>query len=145
MVLFKLTQLTPRKREAKWSIALHATLLRGTAAVVRQRRHVFDSEDLQTGILDLKHRLLTTGAGAFYFDLDFNHAMLACFAGRFFSCATGGERGALAGTLEANSASRRPGDRLTIGVGDGDHRVVEGRLHMGHATRDALAKLLLRS
>src|SRR5205814_157591 len=105
--------------------------------------HVFDAEDLQTRVLDLEDRLFATGAGAFYFHFDFHHAVLAGFARRFLSSATGGEGSALASALEANRASRRPGDRLAVGVGDRDHRVVESRLHMRHAARDALAKLLL--
>ena len=45
------------------NVSLHATLFRGTAPVVGQRRHVFDPQDLQTGVLNLQDRLLATRAG----------------------------------------------------------------------------------
>src|SRR5690606_32353658 len=45
----------------------------------------------------------------------------------------------LARALEALSARRRPGNRVALRVGDGDHRVVEGRADMSDARRNVLA------
>ena len=42
-------------------------------------------------------------------------------------------------SLESHGARRRPGDRIALGVGDGDHGVVERGVHMRHAGRDVLA------
>ena len=72
--------------------------------------------------------------GPFDLHFDLDHAVLAGFGAGLFGGPTGGERRALSGALEADRAGRRPGDRLTIRVSDGDHRVVERRLHMSDAT-----------
>src|SRR4029078_9804880 len=44
----------------------------------------------------------------------------------------------LARSLEAHGTGRRPRDRVALRVGDGDHRVVEARVHVGHARSDVL-------
>src|SRR5690606_658101 len=51
----------------------------------------------------------------------------------------GSERGRLARTLEALGTSRRPGNGVALCVGDGDHRVVEGRVDVRDARRDVFA------
>src|SRR3546814_11889575 len=45
----------------------------------------------------------------------------------------------LAAALETHHAGARPGNRIALRVGDGDHRVVEGRVDVGHTRRDILA------
>src|SRR5688572_18102801 len=137
-----------REREPCGSAArdsnLNAPLLRRTAPVVRQRRDVLDAGDLQAGVLHLEDRLLAAGAGALDLDLDLDHAVLARLVGGLLSGASGGERRALARALEPDRPGRAPRDRLPVGVRDRDHRVVERRLDVRHATRHALAELLLR-
>src|SRR6185436_646756 len=46
---------------------------------------------------------------------------------------------------EAHVARRRPGNRVALLVGDGDDRVVEGRLDVSDAVRNVLALAPLRS
>src|SRR5829696_3883834 len=104
---------------------LHAPLLGGAAAVVRERGDVFDAADLQAGVLELEDGLFAAGARALDLDLDLHHAALAGFGGGLFGGASGGEGGALAGALEADGAGGGPGDCFTVQVGDRDHRVVE--------------------
>src|SRR5262249_46305025 len=48
-------------------------------------------------------------------------------------------RCALARTLEVLRASAAPGERVAVGVSDGDHRVVESRANVGHAPWHRLA------
>src|SRR5687768_9220775 len=121
-----------------------SSLLGRPSAVVRQRGDVLDAGDLQSCVLDLEDRLLASGAGALDLDLDLDHPVLARLAGGLLRGASRGEGGALARALEADRPGRAPRDRLTVGVGDRDHRVVERRLDVRHAARHALAELLLR-
>ena len=53
----------------------------------------------------------------------------------------GGERRALAAALEADGAGRGPAQRVAVGVGDGDDRVVERRLDVGDAPADVASCL----
>jgi hypothetical protein len=63
--------------------------------------------------------------------------------GRIFGRNLGGIRGRLTRTLEAHDTRRRPGNRVALHVGDGDHGVVERRVHMRNAIGDVLAFLAL--
>src|SRR5205807_691245 len=49
------------------------------------------------------------------------------------------ERGRLARPLEAHVAGRGPGQHVALEIGDGDDRVVERALDVGHAVGDVLA------
>ena len=48
-------------------------------------------------------------------------------------------RGRLARALEALAPRRRPRDRIALSVGDRDHRIVEGGIHMRRTRGDVLA------
>src|SRR5690242_20043941 len=109
---------------------------------MRQRGDVLDARDLQPVVLELNDRLLAAGAGAFDFYLDLDHAVLARLDGGLLRGPSGRPGGALAGALDAGDrAGRRPADRLAVGVGDGDDRVVERRADVRDAARHALADL----
>src|SRR5437764_827603 len=108
-------------------LILNSPLLGRAATVVWKRSDVFNAGDLEAGILKVQHCLLATGAWAFHLDLNLNHAVLARLAAGLFGGAAGGKRRALTRALEPDSPRRGPGDRLPVGIGDGDHRVVEGR------------------
>src|ERR1700679_3657333 len=56
--------------ETRKIVLLNSSPFRRTAPVVRQRRHVLDTADLQAGVLKIQHRLLATRAGPL--DLDFH-------------------------------------------------------------------------
>src|SRR5262245_15498500 len=45
----------------------------------------------------------------------------------------------LARALETHGTGGRPGDGVSLGVGDGDHRIVEGRVHMRDSGGNILA------
>ena len=112
---------------------------------MRQRRDILDSGDLQSRVLQLNDGLLAAGAGAFDFQASTSeHApcLRACWAAFSAWPIHGGEGRALAGTLKPDRAGRRPGEGFPVGVGDGHHRVVERRVDVGDAARDALAYAL---
>src|SRR5262249_13221260 len=112
------------------SMFLDPALLRGPAAVVRERSHVLDCLDDQAGLLQGGDRRLAAGAGALQLDLDLLEAKLRGLAGRFFRGALGGERRALAAPLEADRAGRGVTERVALRVSDRDNRVVERRLNV---------------
>src|SRR5262245_1780100 len=111
-------------------ISLDAALLRGAAAVVRERGDVFDRLDDQSGLLQGSHRGLAAGAGALELDLDLLQAELRGLAGGLLRGALGGEGRALAAALEANGAGRGVTQRVALRVGDRHDRVVERRLNV---------------
>src|SRR5690625_3477329 len=103
------------------------------------RGDVFDAGDLDAGVLDRPNRGLTAGAGAFGEDIDFANTVFHRFASRGFGGLLSGERGALAGALEAHVASTCPGEDVSFQIADGHDRVVERRLDVGDAVGDVLA------
>src|SRR5438874_2623092 len=87
---------------------LDAPFLRRPAAVVRQRRVVFDRGDFQAGVLERGDGGFAAGAGALHADFDFLQAELLGLGGALFRGAGGRERGRLAGALEPDGAGRIP-------------------------------------
>ena len=81
----------------------------------------------------------TTRARSADLDLKRAHAVFLRLLGAIFGSDLRGERGRLARTLEALGTGRRPGNRIALRVGDGDHGVVEGRVDVRDARRDVLA------
>src|SRR5260221_2250282 len=118
--------------------------LRRAAAVVRNGGDVLDGGDLETGDLQRTDCGLAAAAGALHPRRD----ALQTHLGRVACARLRGhlrrERGALAGALEAGLARAAPADHVAVGVRDRDDRVVEARLHVGHAVRAHLAVALLR-
>src|SRR5262245_33549719 len=115
---------------------LHATLLRGAAAVMRQWGHVLDGLDGQAGGLQGGDGGLAARTGPLDADLDLLEAELGGALGHRLGRALGGERRALAAALEADRAGRGETERVAVGIGDGDDGVVESRLDVGDAPAD---------
>src|ERR1043165_7115434 len=65
--------------------------------------------------------------------------MFGSLAASVFGADLRGVRGRLAAALEAHHAGRGPADRIALGIGDGDHRVVEAGVDVRDAGRDVLA------
>src|ERR1700712_4557024 len=86
-----------------------ATLGRADA-VVRLRRHVVDRADLEAGGLEGADRGLAAGARALDDDVDPLPAVLLRLARSGLGSELRGERGRLAGPLEADAAGRGPAD-----------------------------------
>src|SRR5690606_13476933 len=72
-------------------------------------------------------------------NLERAHSMLLRLLGAIFRCNLSSERGRLTRTLEALRTSRRPGNCIALRVGDGDHRVVKGRVDVCNTRRNVLA------
>src|SRR3954452_13666785 len=120
---------------------LHPAPLSGAAAVVRLRGDVLDARDLEAGGLERADRGLAARARTLHEHLDLLQALLDALAGRGVGGHLRGERGRLAGALEAGAAGGLPGDDVALTVGEGDDRVVETRLDVGLADRNVLLRL----
>src|SRR5215471_4098833 len=113
------------------------------AAVVGDGGDVANEGDFETGCLERAESALSPRARTFDEHRHRAHAVLHRAAGRFFSSQLSGEGRALARTLEAARARRRPGHGGAVDVGDGDDGVVERRLDVSDAGGDVLADLFL--
>src|SRR5665811_449610 len=123
---------------ATWTFLDPATLPRA-ASVVRRRRHVFDTDDLQTGGLQRADRGLAARARPANEDLDLLEAMLHAFLGTGLGRDLGGEGRALARALETDRPGALPRDDVAFLVGERHLRVVERRLDVRLADGDVLA------
>src|SRR3954469_4204633 len=118
---------------------LHPPALARTAAIVRDRGHVADGGDGEARSLQRAERRFAARSGAGNFNLQRAHAVFLRLLGDVFGRDLRGIGGRLARTLETHGARRRPGNGVTLRVGDGDGRVVERRIHMRDAGGDVLA------
>src|SRR5262249_39013776 len=84
-------------------------------------------------------RRLTAGARARHLDLEGAHAVLLSLLGGVLGGHLGGIGRRFTRALEAHGAGRRPGDGVSLCVGNGDHRVIEGRVHGRDSGSDVLA------
>src|SRR6201999_2888833 len=124
----------PRPRNA----TSHATTLPRPTTVVRNGGHVADGSNGETGRLQRAQRRLAARTRARHLDLERAHAVLLRLLGGILGRDLRSVRRRLARTLEAHGPSRRPGNGVALRVGDGDHGIVERRIHMRHARRDVL-------
>src|SRR5687767_4867422 len=118
--------------------ALDPAPLGRTDAVVRDRGDVADRGDLEADRLQRPKRAFAARSGAFDLDLEGADAMLGGLAAGVLGGDLGGIGSRLAAALEAHHPGARPGNRIALGIGDGDHRIVEARIHVGNARRDVL-------
>src|SRR3546814_16166821 len=79
------------------------------------------------------------GAGALDFDFQRADAMFGGLLAGVFGADLRRIGSRLAAALETHHAGARPGNRIALRVGDGDHRVVDGRVDVGHTPRVLLA------
>src|SRR5579883_616045 len=121
------------------SSALDPAPLLRPAAVVRDRRDVFDADDFDAGGRQRADRGLAARARAPDQHVHLAHAVLHGPPGARLGRQLGGKRRRLARALEAHVAGRRPRQHVALEVGDGDDGVVEGALDVGHAVIDVLA------
>src|SRR4051812_47266042 len=109
--------------------------------VVGHGGDVLDRPDLQPGGGQRPDGGLAAGAGTLDEHVDLAHAVLHRPARGGLGGQLRGERGRLAGALEAHLAGRRPGDDRTGRVGDRYDGVVEGALDVRLPVGDVLAFL----
>src|SRR3546814_4875932 len=121
-----------------------ATLLRRTAPVVRDWRHVDDVGDLVADVVERTYGRLSARTRT----LDAHFQRLHAVVERGLSGLLGGdlgcERGRLARTADARAARSRPRQRVALAVGAGDDGVVERSGDRGDAFGDDALDLLLR-
>src|SRR6185436_16960871 len=100
---------------------------------------VADRGDLEADRLKRTKRALAARSRAFDLDLKGTDAMFGGLAAGVFGCNLRRVGRRLAAALEAHHAGRAPRDGVALGVGDGDHGVVEAGVHMRDAGGDVLA------
>ena len=102
---------------------------------MRDRGHILDQLDRHTSRLERGNRAFPPRAGSLdpYFDL--LHAELSRLLGRLLGGHLSGERSALAASLETTGTGAGPAQRVTLGVGNGNRRIVERRPDVGHGYR----------
>src|ERR1051326_2006598 len=122
-----------------------APALRRAAAVVRDRRHVLDGLDVEAAGGESADGRLAARARSLDLHVDGADAVLLRELRRVLRRHLRGERSALARSLEADAPRARPRQDVSHRVADGHDRVVERRGDRGHAVRNVLPLLLLRS
>jgi len=104
---------------------------------------VSNHRDLHTGRLQRAQSGLTTTARAFNLDTKGSNAvflgLFRALFGRHLGCVGGG----FSRPLKALLAGARPGNCVATDVGNGNDRIIEGRLDMSHSSLDILLDLLL--
>ncbi len=112
-------------------LLLYSSFLARATAVVRQGRDVFDRLNFQASGFQRGDRTFAAAAGTFYFYVDVLHAKLARLLSHLLGSTLAGKRSALAASFEPARAGAGPTERVALGIGDRDRRVVEGRYDMG--------------
>src|ERR1700712_2795138 len=112
---------------------------------MRYRGDVADRGDLEADRLQRAQRALAARAGTLDLDLERANAMFLRLLAGILGGDLGGIRRRRAAALEAHHARGRPGDRIALRVGDGDHRIVEAGVHMRDAGGDVLALAALNA
>src|SRR6056297_1470441 len=130
---------TTRRKDPARERASDAATLARAAAVMRNRRHVADRGNGETGGLQCAQSRFAARTGTRHLDLKGTHAVLGRLATGILRSHLRSIGGRLAGALEAHHAGGGPRDRVTLRIGDGDHGVVERSVHMRDARNDVLA------
>src|SRR3984893_12134044 len=110
-----------------------------SATVMRNRCDVADRGDGEARRLQRAQRRLAARARSRHLDLERAQPVLLRLARHVLGGDLRRVGRRLPRALEPHGASRRPGDGIALHVGDGDHGVVEARVHMRDARRDVLA------
>lgn len=103
---------------------------------MRQRSDVFNCFDGNAGRLQAGDGALAAGPRPLDSNFHFTYAELHGTFGARFSGTLRRERRTLAAAFEADSAGSGPAEHLAVGVGDGDHRIVESRLNVCDGSAD---------
>jgi len=106
------------------------------------RGHIFNIGDLQATAVQCPNSGFTARARAHDANLDILHAV---FLGRIagaLGCHLRCKRRGFTRAAEAAATRRRPGERVSLTVGDGDNGVVEGRMDVRNRIQYVLADLL---
>src|ERR1700723_2017924 len=120
----------------------NAALFRRTTSVMGDRSHIFNVGDLETAAVQRSDGGLAAGARAHYPHLHILHAMLLRGIARSLGGDLRRERRRLARAAEAAAARGRPGQGVTLPIGDRDDGVVERSMYVRDRVQHILADLL---
>src|SRR5579864_8514224 len=109
------------------------------AAIMRNRSHVPNGGNGEPRRLQGTQRRFAARARPCHLDFERAHAVLLGLLSHILRRDLSRIGGRFARPLETHSARRRPCNRVALGVGHRDHRIVERRIHMGDARSDVLA------
>ena len=111
---------------------LDAAFLSRATPVMGNRRAVFNRLNIQACGLQRCNGTLASASRAFDFDINFLDTKLQSFFSSLLSGALTCKWRAFSAAFEAASSCTGPTQGFTLGVGNGDRRVVKGCLNMGH-------------
>ena len=117
----------------------NATPFGWSATIVRDRRHVPNRSDGKPYRLQGAKSRFTARAWPLDLDLESAHPMFHGLTTGILGGHLGCIRCRFARTLEPLAAGRRPRDRITLRIGDRDHRIIKSRVHMRCARGDVLS------
>ena len=123
--------------------SLDATTFAWSAAIVRQRRDVFNAADRDTRNLEAGDGTFATGTRSVDADFHFLDAELASLVGTGFRRPLSGEGCALTRPLEAHRSGAAPAQDIAVDICDRHERVVEARPDVGNGLRHVLANFFL--
>jgi hypothetical protein len=111
---------------------LHSSLFPGSAAVMRDRRAIFNRFDGQSGSLQSRYRTFSATAWSFDLHIDFFDTKFRCLLGALLSSTLSSKGRTLSASLESTGSSTCPTKRFAFGIRDGHRSVIESRLNMGY-------------
>src|SRR5262245_8616646 len=117
----------------------HATTLSRPAAVMRNRCDVADRSNREPGCLQRTQCRLAARTGTGYFNFKSTHAVLLRLLGGIFGGDLRSVGRRLTRALKTHGPGRRPGDRVALRVGNGDHGIVERGGDMRDARGDVFS------
>src|SRR6266446_6933761 len=129
----------PAWRQTPAELRLHAPALARPTTVMRNRRHVADRRNGEAGRLQGAQCRFATRPRTRNLHFKRAHAVLLGLARNILARHLGCVRRRFARPLEAHGAGRRPGNRVALGIGNCDHRIIECRVHVGDARSNVLA------
>src|SRR5919109_1139252 len=125
------------------SSASYSSSFRRPAAVMRYRRNVFDQADIDAGGLKSSQRRFASRSWATNKYLHGSQSMIHRFFGGAVRCLLRREWRSFARPLESHRSRARPGNNITLVIGNRHDRVVESRVNMDHAFGNVFPAALL--
>lgn len=122
---------------------LNATLLPRTAAVVRNRSHIFNGLDVQASTLQRGDGAFATAPRTFHLDVDLFHSVLDRLFSSLLSRHLTGKRRALATAFESAGAGTGPAQRFTFHVRDRYRDIVKAGVDVRNSKRHIATHPLL--
>src|SRR3974390_1308358 len=136
-------QLLALEKTENQGLPLHATALRRTATVVRNRRRVLDRTDFDPGGCQSAHGRFATRTRAADANVHAADTVIACHVGGIHRRLLSGKRSAFTRSPETERSRALPRQHVAAGVRNGHDGVVERSLNVHQSVRDVLALFLL--